>query len=119
MSDQGKVRPYQDHFPHDTEGVEEHVVEVDNVSVTRVRARCPNGYRWLSPACRTNISKCVPFMTAPAGEAADFMMQRAAARNMPVVIMVAKSWDEFVNISKAHKTMVELVGSRCDLSEPN
>eukprot|EP00931_Biecheleriopsis_adriatica_P049451 TRINITY_DN28607_c1_g1_i1.p1 TRINITY_DN28607_c1_g1~~TRINITY_DN28607_c1_g1_i1.p1 ORF type:complete len:1454 (-),score=224.85 TRINITY_DN28607_c1_g1_i1:90-4385(-) len=107
MSDHSKVRAYRNNFPNDPDGVEEYIFEEHGQFERRTRARCPDGYRWLSPACRADVSKCVPFLTTDAGWGADYMMQRANMHNMPVAIMMAKDWDEFVKLNKELKTVFD------------
>ena len=59
-------------------------------------AYCPDGYWWLSPACRHNASRCVPYVTAALGWwGLDDMMQKVTAYDMPVAVGVSRRWEEF------------------------
>jgi hypothetical protein len=50
------------------------------------RAMCPDGYRWLSPARRTNASICVLYITEGGRWSLEVALQRAIDYNVPLVI---------------------------------
>ena len=55
-------------------------------------AICPDDYFWLSPTCRDDSSRCVPYVTGGSGWGVDDLMQKVTSYDMPVAIGVAKSW---------------------------
>jgi hypothetical protein len=60
-------------------------------------AYCPDGYFWLSPACRHNISACIPLIAAGNGWIVDAQMAWATAYGIPVAIGIALTWDLYVH----------------------
>jgi len=58
------------------------IVRDENGAV--LTSQCWNGSWWVSPACRDDLSKCVPSITAFTGWGMEANMQRATLLNMPV-----------------------------------
>jgi len=80
----------------------EGAVIVDENNATRYVGACPDGHRWLSPACRADRSKCILFLTAGRGWGVDSAMQKAAAWKIPLALAVARSWGDYVKLPKEH-----------------
>ncbi|CAE7690883.1 unnamed protein product [Symbiodinium sp. CCMP2592] len=55
-------------------------------------AVCPDDYFWLSPSCREDSTRCVPYVTGGSGWHHDDLMQKVTSYDMPVAIGVARSW---------------------------
>ncbi|CAE7346983.1 unnamed protein product [Symbiodinium natans] len=55
-------------------------------------AVCPDDYFWLSPTCRDDSTRCVPYVTGGTGWGVDDIMQKVTSYDMPVAIGVARSW---------------------------
>eukprot|EP00438_Fugacium_kawagutii_P020665 Skav217588 [mRNA] locus=scaffold3512:58692:63474:- [translate_table: standard] len=55
-------------------------------------AVCPDGYFFIMPACRSDSSKCIIYMTAGLGYGTTTMSQKAVKWNMPLALGVAKDW---------------------------
>ncbi|CAL1152860.1 unnamed protein product [Cladocopium goreaui] len=68
---------------------------IDNSSGTVV-GKCFQGHYWFAPVCRANPMTCYPVITAGPGYAYEHFMQRAAVFNMPVVMVVAKLWSDYI-----------------------
>lgn len=66
----------------------------------KTRGKCWDGYFWLPPACRTDHSKCILFVTGGAGWTIEGTMQKATVWNMPIAPIVAKDWGSFVDLPK-------------------
>ncbi|CAJ1371271.1 unnamed protein product [Effrenium voratum] len=77
-------------YSGDTAGVQE---LPDNTTI----AICPDGYWWLAPACRHNISECIPVFTAGNGWKLQAMMQWTTAYGIPAAIAISGNWSNFVN----------------------
>lgn len=69
------------------------------------RAMCQDGYWWLSPACRGNASRCVPFITVGVWGIID-AMQRAIEFNLPISLGVAADWEQFTSLPFAFDVSV-------------
>ena len=61
-----------------------------------------DGYWWVPPSCRANLSLCVPFVTGGAGWGLEDNMQKATVFNMPWALGTAKSWTEFTQYPFVH-----------------
>ena len=60
------------------------MIEVDG----NYYAHCPDGRWWLSPACRQNVSQCIPVVSVEWGHAVPEFMTNAYLYNMPLAIGV-------------------------------
>ena len=69
------------------------------------RTAVQDGYFWLSSACRSDLTKCVPFITGGGGWDVLTTTQQAAAYNMPLALGVAATWSKFLEVPKKYKTM--------------
>eukprot|EP00929_Paragymnodinium_shiwhaense_P088954 TRINITY_DN49244_c0_g2_i1.p1 TRINITY_DN49244_c0_g2~~TRINITY_DN49244_c0_g2_i1.p1 ORF type:complete len:1102 (+),score=105.99 TRINITY_DN49244_c0_g2_i1:203-3508(+) len=78
LTDVGGFDRYVKAFPDDAGG---YVADADGF----YWPTCPGGYWWLSPACRQDPSKCIPWVTWKAWTAT-LHMQRATLYNMPLAI---------------------------------
>jgi len=87
-----EVMQFYADFTGDHDGVE----TVQN----KTRGKCWDGYFWLPPACRTDRSKCILFVTGGAGWTIEGTMQKATVWNMPIAPIVAKDWGSFVDLPK-------------------
>ncbi|CAE7674717.1 RPS6 [Symbiodinium sp. CCMP2592] len=58
-----------------------------------LQAHCPDGHFWLSPACRHDLVKCIPVVTAGDGWSVQVMMQWAFFHGMPVAVGIARDFD--------------------------
>lgn len=65
----------------DTEGVE-------NIGGA-LMAKCQDGFFWRAPACRDNVTRCVPVLTGGTGWEVEAVMQKATLFNMPLALGVA------------------------------
>ena len=63
----------------------------------KIQGKCFDGYFWLPPPCRVDVSKCFLFLTI-AGYEIEIAMQRATVFNMPIVPADVKDWDAFVRL---------------------
>eukprot|EP00439_Symbiodinium_sp_Y106_P058363 s1342_g8.t1 len=68
-------------------------------------AYCPDGYFWLSPACRHDPSSCIPIIAAGNGWIIDAQMQWATAYGFPAAIGIAATWDLYVHQVATYKTL--------------
>eukprot|EP00929_Paragymnodinium_shiwhaense_P028442 TRINITY_DN16481_c0_g1_i1.p1 TRINITY_DN16481_c0_g1~~TRINITY_DN16481_c0_g1_i1.p1 ORF type:complete len:1025 (-),score=48.85 TRINITY_DN16481_c0_g1_i1:343-3417(-) len=89
---------YVDTFPDDTEG---YYRDLDGVH----RPECFNGNWWLSPSCRQDPDKCIPWITYRAWKAT-VHMQRATAYNLPLAIGFANSMTAYELIPRRYKVLV-------------
>jgi len=96
------MKPYADNFPDDEGGYEQYMQ-----SGQRFRAKCyypsaddgsRNGYFWLSPMCREDITTCVFFVTGPTGEGAERMMHKANTYRMAVALAFARDLDDVASL---------------------
>ena len=69
------------------------------------RTAVQDGYFWLSSACRSDLTKCVPFITGAPGWDVVSTTQQAAAYNMPIAHGVAASWSKYLEVPTKYKTM--------------
>lgn len=60
--------------------------------------RCDDGYFWLPPSCRANVSKCVPWLTGGTGWDLEQFMQKFTILNMPLAIGIAASWTDYAQL---------------------
>ncbi|CAL1148030.1 unnamed protein product [Cladocopium goreaui] len=80
-------------FTGDTDGV---VIANEKYS-----GRCDDGYWWLPPACRSNPSTCVPWITGGTGWSVEEFMQKFTTWNMPVAVGVAATWGDYTTLPLA------------------
>jgi len=86
------VRNYMRHFPEDTEGVESYTTSGGEVAY---RAFCEDGVWWLSPACRADRTKCIPWISFN-GKGYEMIWQKTAAYNIPLAMASTDNWVEIV-----------------------
>eukprot|EP00438_Fugacium_kawagutii_P021508 Skav212734 [mRNA] locus=scaffold1199:8100:15521:+ [translate_table: standard] len=72
-------------FSGDDGGV---VVQPDGTTI----ANCPDGFFWLAPSCRSDVTTCILWFTAGAGYGLPSILQKSSKFNMPLAAAVAKSW---------------------------
>eukprot|EP00929_Paragymnodinium_shiwhaense_P123767 TRINITY_DN9802_c0_g1_i1.p1 TRINITY_DN9802_c0_g1~~TRINITY_DN9802_c0_g1_i1.p1 ORF type:complete len:881 (-),score=123.74 TRINITY_DN9802_c0_g1_i1:56-2698(-) len=65
---------------------------------------CPGGFWWLSPACRQDWRKCVPYVTLAAWRATE-QMQRATKYDMPFAVAFAGDHEAFRQLSTRYKIL--------------
>ena len=70
-----------------------------------VTANCPDGYAWLSPACRSDTTKCINFFTLGGGYGLTVVLQKATKWNIPMAFMVGKTGSDWVSLSVTHKSL--------------
>ncbi|CAL1140129.1 unnamed protein product [Cladocopium goreaui] len=70
-----------------------------------VTANCPDGYAWLSPACRSDSTKCINFFTLGGGYGLTQTVQKATKWNIPMAFMVAKTGSDWVSLSNTRKSL--------------
>jgi len=80
-------------FTGDTDGV---VIANEKYS-----GRCDDNYWWLPPACRSNPSTCVPWITGGTGWSVEEFMQKFTTWNMPVAVGVAATWGDYTTLPLA------------------
>eukprot|EP00435_Cladocopium_sp_Y103_P069800 s702_g34.t1 len=80
-------------------------ITTDGEGVKTYKFACQDDYFWLSSACRSDLTKCVPFITGGGGWDVLPTTQQAAAYNMPVALGVAATWSKFLEVPKKYKTM--------------
>lgn len=80
-------------------------ITTDGEGVKTYKYVCQDGYFWLSSACRSDLTKCVPFITGGGGWDVLTTTQQAAAYNMPLALGVAATWSKFLEVPKKYKTM--------------
>ena len=110
-------------FSGDSDGV--NITTTGNV--TSYKAYCPDNIFWRSTSCRTDVTKCVPFVTGGDGWDTLPMLQRSAAYNMPIAFGVAANYGKYLSAPKEYTslflTCVKLViclllaGNRCCCKE--
>jgi len=61
-------------------------------------AKCDQTHWWVSPACRYNISECIPVLTYGGGFHAETFMQWAAFHSVPMAIGVARNWSAYTDL---------------------
>jgi len=75
----------------------EHTSDYDGVEMGsdgNLRCRCDGtGKWWLSPACRSNASRCIPLVTGGKGWGLDQFMQKATIFNMSMAIATLKRYE--------------------------
>ncbi|CAK9072466.1 unnamed protein product [Durusdinium trenchii] len=64
--------------------------------------KCHGGYYWISPTCRGNTSKCIPWVTGGSGWSIEEMMQKSTIHNIPLALAVARSWREYTGYPFVH-----------------
>ena len=85
------------HWTGDTEGV-------SNTS-GKLQAHCPYGHFWLSPACRDDLAKCIPLVTAGDGWSVHVIMQWAFFHGMPVAMGIAKDFGLYAGYASSARTL--------------
>lgn len=58
-------------------------------------AKCPDGRWWPAPACRSDMTQCIPTFTASPGWKLQAMMQWTAAYGFPAAIAISNKWANF------------------------
>ena len=59
-------------------------------------ANCSDGIWWIAPACRTNVSRCIPTLTSSNGWRLQAMMQWSTAYDMPTAIGIVGDFSSYV-----------------------
>ena len=60
--------------------------------------RCDDGFWWAAPACRSDTTKCIPFISGGSGWGVEDSMQKFTHHNMPVAVGVAISWAKYTTL---------------------
>ena len=60
--------------------------------------RCDDGFWWAAPACRSDTTKCIPFISGGSGWGVEDVMQKFTYHNMPVAVGVAISWGKYTTL---------------------
>lgn len=68
-----------------------------------LRSSCPDGYFWLSPACRGNSSQCIPYFSPFSGWLDPMIAQKAIMWNIPLAIAGSNNLNDFEHLVKAHR----------------
>ena len=66
---------------------------------------CPDGYFWISPKCRADQSKCIPYFTGGQGYGIVEVMQKAAKWNIPLALGVGATYALYTQLPSMHKSM--------------
>lgn len=85
------------YFTNDVDGV--------NISGTAAVPKCPDGYWWLSPACRHNSSECIPTLAGSAQRyvyGVEELMSKAIAFSMPMALGATDAGRTFANLVSQH-----------------
>eukprot|EP00439_Symbiodinium_sp_Y106_P077905 s1009_g16.t2 len=61
---------------------------VENIGGS-LMAKCQDGFFWRAPACRDNVTRCVPVLTGGTGWEIEAVMQKATLFSMPLALGVA------------------------------
>jgi len=88
-------------FSGDSDGV--NITTTGNV--TSYKAYCPDNIFWRSTSCRTDVTKCVPFVTGGDGWDTLPMLQRSAAYNMPIAFGVAANYGKYLSAPKEYTSL--------------
>jgi hypothetical protein len=88
MNEDLDAKDYLRHFPGDAEGVESYT---DVNGITKMRGKCKDGVWWLSPACRADRSKCIPWISV-AGYGYSIMWHKATYFNMAIAMASTNDW---------------------------
>lgn len=59
-------------------------------------AKCWHDSWWVAPACRDDLAKCIPVVTANPGWSLANIMRIAHDYHMPFIIGVAKNWEDYL-----------------------
>lgn len=68
-----------------------------------LHSSCPDGYFWLSPACRSNSSQCIPYFSPFSGWLDPMIAQKAIVWNIPLAIAGSNNLNDFEKLVKAHR----------------
>ncbi|CAE7251651.1 scube2, partial [Symbiodinium microadriaticum] len=88
------------YFTGDADGV--------NLSGTEPVPKCPDGYWWLSPACRHNSSDCIPTLAGAAQRyvyGVEELMSKAIAFSMPMALGATDAGRTFGNLVSQHNAL--------------
>eukprot|EP00435_Cladocopium_sp_Y103_P071133 s1096_g36.t2 len=96
LNNPSRMEPYA-RFSGDADGV----VSSDGGVV----AKCPDAYWWPSPACRHDMTECIPLITGGNGWRIQALMQWATAYDMPVAVAVAKAWGNYVELISSKRVL--------------
>lgn len=88
-------------FSGDSDGV--NITTTGNVA--SYKAYCPDNIFWRSTSCRTDVTKCVPFVTGGDGWDTLPMLQRSAAYNMPIAFGVAANYGKYLSAPKEYTSL--------------
>eukprot|EP00913_Durusdinium_trenchii_P014727 g13816.t1 len=71
--------------------------DLDGVMITgeQYAGNCPDEHFWISPACRAQHDRCIPFFTGGDGWDIEGYLQKSTSWNMPMAIAVAASWTDY------------------------
>lgn len=72
-------------FSGDDDGV---VIQPDG----KTFGKCPDGYFWLAPSCRSDETKCVLYLTGGSGYGLGNIMQKSSKLKLPMGLGIALSW---------------------------
>ncbi|CAE7464201.1 RPS6 [Symbiodinium natans] len=78
---------------------------ITNASNGKLVAYCPDGYFWLSPACRHDVDKCIPTVATGSGFFVNGIMQWAAHYNMPLAIGIASQAHIYSSLAMTARTL--------------
>ena len=71
----------------------------------QLQAHCPDGHFWLSPACRDDPAKCIPFVTAGDGWILHQVMQWAAFHGIPMAAGIARSFSLYAEYASKARSL--------------
>lgn len=66
---------------------------------------CPDDYFFIMPACRSNSSRCIIYITGGLGYGTTTMSQKAVRWNMPLALGVAKDWTQYGTVPGEYKSV--------------
>mmetsp|Transcript_7930 Transcript_7930/g.17576 ORF Transcript_7930/g.17576 Transcript_7930/m.17576 type:complete len:1446 (+) Transcript_7930:112-4449(+) len=84
-------------------GDEEGIVRDSEGNV--LEGACWNDSWWVAPACRHNLSQCVPSISANSGWGFWDIMQKATVFNMPIAIAAAHTPADWGELGKKHRNI--------------
>eukprot|EP00930_Biecheleria_cincta_P088466 TRINITY_DN7770_c0_g1_i1.p1 TRINITY_DN7770_c0_g1~~TRINITY_DN7770_c0_g1_i1.p1 ORF type:complete len:1392 (-),score=178.15 TRINITY_DN7770_c0_g1_i1:148-4323(-) len=72
---------------------------------THITPRCWDAAWWIAPACRNDLSSCIPIITSGDGWGLDQMMMQATASGMPVALATA-FFRDYKNIPRVQSPLI-------------
>eukprot|EP00438_Fugacium_kawagutii_P010569 Skav229156 [mRNA] locus=scaffold622:70590:100723:- [translate_table: standard] len=66
---------------------------------------CPDDYWWPAPACRSNLTNCIIWITGGSGYGFSTTTQKVTKWNMPFALGVGKLWGDYIQTARDFRSM--------------